>query len=394
MSEVKVRITAANETQTGFQSVLADAKKTSAQVKQTFAKSTGANAKGQEGKGGGGFDPIAKSTGANAKEQEGKGGGGFDPKKFYDDAIKKAEAQIEKNLAKRKQAREAAAQAERVANSDSETSIMSLVGRFALLAGVASSVGKVISLAFEQVSDAFKQAAETSKQLASALQQAGSATSSSASAAGFKQITALADQLERTRKETYGNNFGEALANAFQGRPGQLGARLADVALSPFGMSGSAELGAQADQARTNARSMLVGSLSRQANNAIELLDAGGDPQALRRIQREQQNREEIDVAKQTLDARGAGTEESLRAIELIKARQAATQSLEEQAQIRGAGSISASSFQRIGFASNEFFDTRKGKDAAEETARLAEVARQILRKIETAEPLVLGNNK
>lgn len=56
-------------------------------------------------------------------------------------------------------------------------------------------------------------------------------------------------------------------------------------------------------------------------------------------------------------------------------------------------GSQGASAFQRIGFASNEFFDTRKGKDPGEETRKLAEIAKQILKKIENGEPLVLPSS-
>ena len=310
MSEVKVRITAQNETQTGFQSVLSDAKKTASEVKKTFADSSAPRA---------------------IQSQQAGGGKPFSFKDFYDDAINKAEQQIEANLAKRKQAREAATQAEKAASAESGNSIMGLVGRFALLAGAAVSVGKVISLAFQEVSNAFKQAAETSKQLGAALQQAGSAMSSGGAVSGFKQINALAEQFEKTRKETFGDNFGEALANAAQGRPGQLGARLADLALTPFGMSGSADLSAQAENARRQAREMLVGSLARQATNAQDLLGAGGDSEAIRRMQTAQQNAAEIDQARQTLDPTGNGNEVARQAIELIKERQAAEAALAEQ---------------------------------------------------------------
>lgn len=66
---------------------------------------------------------------------------------------------------------------------------------------------------------------------------------------------------------------------------------------------------------------------------------------------------------------------------------------LQQQMAVGGGGfqgSSGASAFQRIGFASNEFFDTRKSKDPAEETRKVVEVAKKILKKIETGEPLVL----
>lgn len=55
-------------------------------------------------------------------------------------------------------------------------------------------------------------------------------------------------------------------------------------------------------------------------------------------------------------------------------------------------GSQGASALQRIGFASNEYFDTRQKKDPSEETARLTEVAKQILKKIENGQVLLASN--
>jgi hypothetical protein len=317
MAEVKVRITAQNETQTGFQSALQNAKKFGAEASRAAS--------------------VSIPTPAAAQRQAGGGAPQASFKDIYEDAIQKAEANIEANLAKRKAAREAAANAEKQLNQESASGAMGTLGRFAALATAAVTVGKVISMAFEQVSNAFKNAAETSKQLASAIQQAGSAMSSGGSVAGFKQINALADQLEKTRKETFGNNFGEAFANLLQGRPGQIGARLADLALTPFGMSGSAELGAQAEQARVNAREMLIGSLARQATNAGDLLGTGGDAEAIKRMQREQQNAAEIDQARQALDPTGNNNANAERAIALIKERQAAEAALAEQIKKRAA---------------------------------------------------------
>lgn len=56
-------------------------------------------------------------------------------------------------------------------------------------------------------------------------------------------------------------------------------------------------------------------------------------------------------------------------------------------------GSQGASAFQRIGFASNEFFDTRKGKDPGEETRKLADIAKDILNKINSGNTLLLKEN-
>ena len=60
------------------------------------------------------------------------------------------------------------------------------------------------------------------------------------------------------------------------------------------------------------------------------------------------------------------------------------------EGQGRMVGSFGASSLQRIGFASNEFFDTRRKEDPAKETKRAADVAKQILDILKKGEPLVL----
>lgn len=54
-------------------------------------------------------------------------------------------------------------------------------------------------------------------------------------------------------------------------------------------------------------------------------------------------------------------------------------------------GSKGASAFQRIGFASNEFFDTRKAKDPTAETAKAVAVLKQIHKALSSGEPLVLN---
>lgn len=56
-------------------------------------------------------------------------------------------------------------------------------------------------------------------------------------------------------------------------------------------------------------------------------------------------------------------------------------------------GSSGASAFQRIGFATNEFFDTRQKKsDPGEETKKAAKLVSDILQILKKGEPLVLAN--
>jgi hypothetical protein len=56
-------------------------------------------------------------------------------------------------------------------------------------------------------------------------------------------------------------------------------------------------------------------------------------------------------------------------------------------------GSFGASSLQRIGFASDEFFDTRTKKDPADETRRAADFVKQIIDILKKSEPLVLSSS-
>lgn len=63
---------------------------------------------------------------------------------------------------------------------------------------------------------------------------------------------------------------------------------------------------------------------------------------------------------------------------------------LAQQQQQQLGDSFEASSLQRIGFASNEFFGARQQRDPAEETRRAAEFTKQILDILKKGEPLVL----
>ena len=65
-------------------------------------------------------------------------------------------------------------------------------------------------------------------------------------------------------------------------------------------------------------------------------------------------------------------------------------QQIQGQGQGALVGSMGASSLQRIGFASNEFFDTRRREDPNKETKRAADAAKQIYELLKKGEPLVL----
>jgi septal ring factor EnvC (AmiA/AmiB activator) len=66
---------------------------------------------------------------------------------------------------------------------------------------------------------------------------------------------------------------------------------------------------------------------------------------------------------------------------------------IQNQGQGAMVGSFGASALQRIGFASNEFFDTRRREDPEKETKRAADAAKEILKILQGGEPLVLPSS-
>ena len=265
MAEVKVKITAQNQTQTGFQAVLADAQKTATQVQQTFEQSASIRT----------FRPKELSSGQPIKIDIGDYG--LEP-------LRELQNQL-------RQARENARQAfDSQAPNNFSDGIGGVISRFAILIGIAATVGKVISSAFDRLSESVKSATATQEQFNQSLEGAANATTLEGAISGFRQLNSLADQTNKNLKETIGGGIGEALGNFFSGRPGQLFARIADA----FTL-GSVSGGIQDQEARQRsiARESLVASLSQQRLNAEELASAGADPAAVERIQREQQRREE-----------------------------------------------------------------------------------------------------
>ena len=81
-----------------------------------------------------------------------------------------------------------------------------------------------------------------------------------------------------------------------------------------------------------------------------------------------------------------------------LQRQQAGARILALQQQMSGGGSqgfqgsYGASAFQRIGFASNEFFDTRKAKDPTAETAKVVAELKKTNQILGAGEPLVLAN--
>jgi hypothetical protein len=449
MAEVKVKITAQNQTQTGFQAVLADAQKTAAQVKQTMAQASDVRV----------FQPKPLSSGPISVDI---GDYGLEPLR-----------ELQKQIAEVRRSAQDALDPE--APASFSDGIGGVIGRFAILIGIAATVGKVIGSAFDQLSQAVKSATSIQEQFNETIAAAGTATSLDGAISGFRQLNALADQTNKTLKEAQGAGIGEALANFFSGRPGQLLGRTADL-LTGGRVSGG--LRDQEGRQREISRDAFLGSLNRQRINAEELASAGGDSAAIERIQREQQRRqarerlldalkgeepELIKAAQLEQEAAFAAEDRATAAQEALEKEKQITKEKEKQAALESGtragnvprgrqlgpgnfegirelerereaarralgpefgpgtedaatggfrvdasefarqqgerlaaeeaafrGSAGASSLQRIGFASNQFYDTRQKKDPTEETRRAADFAKQILDILKKGEPLVL----
>jgi hypothetical protein len=269
MAEVKVKITAANQTQTGFQSVLADAQKTATQVQQTFARASTAPRMPQVKQPGGSGGPIDIDIGDY----------GLGPLRELQEQLKKA--------------RESAQQAFDPAPAEEfGGGIARSAGRMTLLVAGAAVVGKAISAAFDQLSTAVKSAIGIQEQFNQTLSQAGRATSLSGAISEFTQLSNAAKQTGKLIAETFGKNIGEAIANALQGRPGQLLARLADLTT---GGAVRGEMEAGQEQQRRIARETTMANMATLDQEAFELVGAGGDPAEVARIKREQEKRRQIE---------------------------------------------------------------------------------------------------
>ena len=272
MAEVKVKITAANQTQTGFQSVLADAQKTATQVQQTFARASTAPRMPQVKQPGGSSGPIDIDIGDY----------GLEPLRELQEELRKV--------------REGSKQAfDPEPPQQFGNGIGGIIGRFALIVGGAATVGKIIASAFDQAGEAIKRSIGIQEQFNRALAQAGQTTTFDGAVSGFQQLNALADQTGKTIEETFGRNIGEAIANLFQGRPGQLLANLGNV------LTGGAVRGNLEDtqeQQRRIARDTLSGNLAVQQQEREELLGAGGNADAISRLKREQEKRREVEALR------------------------------------------------------------------------------------------------
>jgi hypothetical protein len=120
-----------------------------------------------------------------------------------------------------------------------------------------------------------------------------------------------------------------------------------------------------------------------------------GSIEGIREFEREQE------AARRALGPEfGPGTADAAAGGFRVDAAEFARQQAEEAAKAMAsvapggmAGSFGASQLQRIGFASNEFFDTRRKEDPAKTMQQVVRELQKVNKNLENGEPIVLRNN-
>ena len=278
MAEVKVKITAQNEVQTGLQASLAEVRQFAGEAQKTMQQAMQMPAR----------QPM--------QERQAPTFGPIDIGDYGLEPLKKLQEEA------RKLRESARAGFDDGPPEEFGKSVGGVVGRFALLITGAVAVGKILATPFEKLSEIVKSSIAIQEQFNSALSQSGQATSFDGAISAFKQLNALADQTGKILEQSMGRNLGEALANAVSGRPGQLLARLGDLAT---GGAVSGDIQAQEDQQRRIAADTLRGNTALNATEAEEIIGAGGNPEEIARVQRQQEKQRQLMALRATF----AGTE-------------------------------------------------------------------------------------
>lgn len=281
MAEVKVKITAQNEVQTGLQASLAEVRQFAGQAQKEMQSA---------------FEPRRIQAERVAPT--------FGPIDIGDYGMEPLR-QMQEELKKLRQGSQEAFDPEPAQGFGG--GVAGVVGRFAVLVGVAATVGKVVASAFDAASAGVKQAIGIQEQFNSALQDAGRATSLSGAIAEFKQLNGLAQQTGKTLEDTFGKNLLSSLATVFT-NPKQLLARLGDAAT---GGSASRTIQANQDQQRRIALQTLDASFESQISDATDIAGTGGNQEQIDALQLQQKRRNELQDLQNSL--RGAGaTEEQI----------------------------------------------------------------------------------
>lgn len=427
MAEVKVKITAQNQTQTGFQSVLADAEKTASQVKRSFAD-------------------VAQPTIRPAQTGQAKPMGDFskelaDLANASNDGTKAA---AEEMLAELRRAREEAkTTANEIENIPAQGG--GLIGRLFGAAGLGAGIGLAVKQQIEQVAQEYNKLIDLNSALDASFQAISSATTFDEIISGAKRTQ---EQIANIARET--ENFKSGIFNT-----------LANFAYGGHIFDNLDQL--KEDAAKLNAQN-IIASLKQQNVNLGQQISAAKEgrlPQELKRqdterqraelesifrlggfssdqvkmglqafdrnrnLQQEKQFAEEDFAAKQKLEERqrreeekrarqlsagtrlgnvvgkdfGPGNIEGIRSFEreqMRQAEEAARAMLGQQTAGQPAfqGGMTASSLQRIGFASSEFRDTRTKEDPTKAIPKIADLVKEIVTQLKSGEPLVLAGTK
>jgi hypothetical protein len=421
MAEVKVKITAANQTQTGFQSVLADAKKTATQVQQTFSQASAPT-----------FRPIPQGktqTGDFSKELA-------DLANASNEGTKAA---AEEMLAELRRVREGAkTTASEIENIPTQAG--GLIGRLFGAGATGVGIGLVVKQQIEQVAQEYTKLIDLNATLDSSFKAIGSATTFDGIISGAKQAQ---EQIANIAKETenFKSGFLNNVANFFTG--GELFANadqlVADagkitvqqviaslkeqnknltqqIAGAKEGRLDQVEKGQETQRQRAGLESQLraLGATPAQIASGLQAFDRQ------RNLQQEKKFAQEDFTARQKFEERqrreaerngqrlspgtrlgdvvgkelGPGNIEGIKRFEreqMLQNQEAARAAFQGQQPAFG-GDFGASSLQRIGGASEEFFRVRP--DQQREQRRTNELLKQINEAIRNGEPLVLKGSK
>ena len=276
MAEVKVKITAQNEVQTGLQASLAEVRQFAGQAQKEMQQAMQMPAR----------QPAQERVAPTFKIDIGDYG--LEPLRQMQEELKRVRQSAQEAL------NPAPAQ-------DFAGGIGGVIGRFAILIGVAATVGKVIASAFDTLSNTVVAATQVQDRFAESLAEAGSQTTLSGAISSFKNLQALAEQTGEIVDKNLGKGVGEALGNAVSGRPSQLFARIADAFTGLTGgdtVQKTLEKNQKAQQEQS--LQSLQASLALQRSQAEQLAAAGGDPakvDAVKRAQEVGRRRKDLDFA-------------------------------------------------------------------------------------------------
>jgi hypothetical protein len=371
MAEVKVKITAQNEVQTGLQASLAEVRQFAGQAQKEMQAAMQMPAR----------QPAQERVAPTFKIDIGDYG--LEPLRQMQEELKRVRQSAQEAL-------------DPSPAQDFAGGIGGVIGRFAILIGVAATVGKVIASAFDTLSAAVSKSTELQKQFAASLESAGSQTTLSGAISEFKQLSSIAEATQKTLDDTFGKTKLGALANISKGNFGPMLARSADALT---GGAVSNLVGGNADQQREQSRQAFLASLQRQRIEAEELAAAGGDPKAqdtVRQMQEARERRRQFDVgiegsglnpaqvaqARADMEAVIAANQASTAAQERLQAEKEITREKERQQKLESgtrAGNVigkqlGPGSFEGIEELNRERESVRKD---AEQTAKEAERKKQ-----------------